>query len=55
MWFKEFTIEDLQQEVKGNMMEHIGIEFTDIGEDYLAAKMPVDHPASLHILWDVKA
>ena len=43
MWFKNFTIEDLQREVKGNMMEHIGIEFTDIGEDYLAAKMPVDY------------
>jgi len=43
MWFKNFTIEDLHQSAKGTMMEHIGIEFTDIGEDYLAAKMPVDH------------
>lgn len=25
------------------MIEHIGIEFTAIGEDYLEATMPVDH------------
>jgi len=25
------------------MLEHLGIEFTEIGEDYLKAKMPVDH------------
>lgn len=25
------------------MMEHIGIEFIDVGTDYVEAKMPVDH------------
>lgn len=25
------------------MVAHLGMEFTDIGEDYLSAKMPVDH------------
>ena len=25
------------------MVEHLGIEFTEIGEDFLIAKMPVDH------------
>lgn len=24
------------------MVEHLGIEFTEVGEDYLVAKMPVD-------------
>ncbi|MEP1032413.1 hotdog fold thioesterase [Ekhidna sp.] len=28
---------------KGCMVEHLGIEFTEIGEDYLVATMPVDH------------
>jgi len=28
---------------EGCMVEHLGIEFTEIGEDYLLAKMPVDH------------
>jgi 1,4-dihydroxy-2-naphthoyl-CoA hydrolase len=25
------------------MMSHLGIEFVDIGDDYLTARMPVDH------------
>lgn len=25
------------------MMEHLGIEFTAVGKDYVEAKMPVDH------------
>src|SRR5690606_6626167 len=28
---------------KGTMVEHLGIEFTRIGEDFLEATMPVDH------------
>lgn len=28
---------------KGCMVEHLGIEFTKIGEDFLEATMPVDH------------
>ncbi len=36
-------LEDLQHLVRQTMVEHLGIEFTDIGDDYLKAKMPVDH------------
>jgi 1,4-dihydroxy-2-naphthoyl-CoA hydrolase len=28
---------------KGNMIEHLGIEFLEVGDDYLRARMPVDH------------
>ncbi len=28
---------------EGCMVEHLSIEFTEIGSDYLCAKMPVDH------------
>ncbi len=28
---------------KNSMGEHLGIEFTEIGDDYLKASMPVDH------------
>lgn len=28
---------------EGCMIEHLGIKFTEIGEDYLIATMPVDH------------
>ncbi len=32
----------LNDRMKGSMAEHIGIEYTEIHEDYLVAKMPVD-------------
>ena len=37
------TVEALQQNSKNTLVEHLGIEFTEIGEDFLKAKMPVDH------------
>ena len=42
IWFKNYTVEDLNKTSKNNMLEHIGIEFTEIGSDNLKAKMPVD-------------
>jgi 1,4-dihydroxy-2-naphthoyl-CoA hydrolase len=38
-----FTLESLAQMSSGTMVEHLGIEFTAIGEDFIEAKMPVDH------------
>lgn len=32
----------LNEATGGNMVSHLGIEYTDIGADYLSAKMPVD-------------
>jgi 1,4-dihydroxy-2-naphthoyl-CoA hydrolase len=41
--FKEgITLEVLNRQSKNTMVEHIGIEFTAIGPDFLEAKMPVD-------------
>ncbi len=43
IWFKkEFSLQKLQAMSAGTMGEHIGIEFTEIGDDYLKATMPVD-------------
>ena len=43
IWFnKSMKVSDIQPLGQNNMAEHIGIEFTEIGEDYLKAKMPVD-------------
>ncbi|NOZ03312.1 MAG: hotdog fold thioesterase [FCB group bacterium] len=28
---------------RNTMADHLGIEFTDVGENYLCGKMPVDH------------
>jgi 1,4-dihydroxy-2-naphthoyl-CoA hydrolase len=42
IWFVRPTLDDLQRLVSHTMVEHIGIEFTEVGDDYLKAKMPVD-------------
>ena len=44
IWFnKNLQLADITPLVKGNMAEHIGIEWIAIGENTLEAKMPVDH------------
>ena len=43
MFPKDVTIEAINQMNQGNMLEHLGIEFTDITPDALTARMPVDH------------
>lgn len=43
MFDPSVTVEILNKMGRGTMLEHIGIEFTEIGEDYIKAKMPVDH------------
>jgi 1,4-dihydroxy-2-naphthoyl-CoA hydrolase len=42
IWFREYALEELNAIAKGNMVSHLGIEFTEIGEDVLKARMPVD-------------
>jgi 1,4-dihydroxy-2-naphthoyl-CoA hydrolase len=43
IWFKDYHLEDVQKFSRKTMAEHLGIEFTEIGEDFIKAKMPVDH------------
>ena len=43
IWFRPFTLEEVRKLEHSTMAEHLGIEFTDIGPDWLAAQMPVDH------------
>jgi uncharacterized protein (TIGR00369 family) len=43
IWKTPFTIEDINERNKNTMVEWLGIEFTEIGSDYLIARMPVDH------------
>jgi 1,4-dihydroxy-2-naphthoyl-CoA hydrolase len=43
IWFnKELTIEEMIPLGRQTMGEHIGIEWTELGDDYIKAKMPVD-------------
>jgi len=43
IWRENFTLEELNRSSKHTMMEHLGIEYSEIGEDYIKARMPVDH------------
>ena len=44
IWFTDnISLDDLTELGKNTMAEFIGIEFTEIGEGYLKARMPVDH------------
>ena len=43
IWFRPYTLNDIQWMMKGNMCEAIGIEITEIGQDYVRGRMPVDH------------
>jgi 1,4-dihydroxy-2-naphthoyl-CoA hydrolase len=44
IWFeKDLSVEKLKNLAPGTMAEYVGIEWTEIGEDHLKAKMPVDH------------
>lgn len=39
----QYTLSDINDRMKNNMGEHLGVEFIEIGENFLKAKMPVDH------------
>ena len=44
IWFnQQLSIEDIKPFGKGTMGEYIGIEWTEVGENFIKAKMPVDH------------
>ncbi len=44
IWFKkDILIADLQNRDANTLSAHMGIVFTEIGDDFLCAKMPVDN------------
>lgn len=43
MFDPSITVENLNKMGRGCMLEHLEIEFTEIGKDFIKAKMPVDH------------
>ncbi|MDZ7877998.1 MAG: hotdog fold thioesterase [Saprospiraceae bacterium] len=43
IWKTQPTIEGINTIGKDSMGGYLGIEFTEVGDDYLVAKMPVDH------------
>ena len=44
IWFdKQLTVEKLRPLGPNTMAAHIGIEWVEVGENFIKAKMPVDH------------
>lgn len=43
IWKENIDIEEATKRSKGTMVEYLGIEFIDIGDGYMTARMPVDH------------
>lgn len=42
IWKNQISLEILRDWTDNNLAAHLGIEFTEIGADYLKARMPVD-------------
>lgn len=42
IWREDVTLASLMERGKQTMSEHLGIEFIELGEDFLVARMPVD-------------
>ena len=42
IWSRDYTVEELNGRPKGHIGELIGIEFTEITEDSVSARMPVN-------------
>jgi 1,4-dihydroxy-2-naphthoyl-CoA hydrolase len=44
IWFdKELTLDKIKPPGPDTMGQHLGIEWVELGKDYMIAKMPVDH------------
>ena len=43
IWFKDYTIEEITNLITNdNILDHLGLEFVEVGKDYLKARLPVD-------------
>jgi 1,4-dihydroxy-2-naphthoyl-CoA hydrolase len=42
IWFKPFTLDEIQSYSRGSLAEHLDLRFTEIGPDYLRGTLPVD-------------
>ncbi|MBX9744899.1 MAG: PaaI family thioesterase [Chlamydiales bacterium] len=42
IWTTPFTLEELNQRAENSLSAHLGIEFIEMGENFLTASMPID-------------
>ncbi len=43
IWFSPPKLDQVNQWSQGTMLAHLGIEITEIGDDYIEGTMPADH------------
>lgn len=43
IWFKEYTLEQVNARGKNTMAEHLNIVVDELGPNFLKGRMPVDH------------
>lgn len=43
IWFSPVTPEIANKRSEGTMLSHLGIDFIEVGADFMRATMPVDH------------
>ncbi len=43
IWTVQPSVASMQARVRNTAVEHMGIEFVEAGDDYIKARMPVDH------------
>jgi 1,4-dihydroxy-2-naphthoyl-CoA hydrolase len=42
IWQTRFSLQKLNEMSENTLQQHLGIEFVEVGDDYLKARMPVD-------------
>jgi 1,4-dihydroxy-2-naphthoyl-CoA hydrolase len=42
IWHTTPTIDEINERARNSLSNHLGIEFTEIGPDFLSARMPID-------------
>lgn len=42
VWTRPISVDILQRLHDGTAVQHLGIEFTEVGDDFIAARVPVD-------------
>lgn len=42
IWFRPYTLDEIQSYSRGSMVEHLDLRFTEIGPDFLRGTLPVD-------------
>jgi 1,4-dihydroxy-2-naphthoyl-CoA hydrolase len=49
IWTNPRTAEELNELLRGTMCEHVGMQITAVGDDYLTARLPVDERTRQHM------